>query len=114
MTKKSIERNIQSLGNFIERNRRRAGASTVQKLNAIKELYEDRKIVQFGTAEKLMKGLTAGNEKELKKGKKAYDKAMEKYKDAKPIGERESVRRQQKRRFREGKRLPSTGGLGAR
>ena len=93
MTKKSIERNIQSLGNFIERNRRRAGASTVQKLNAIKELYEDRKIVQFGTAEKLMKGLTAGNEKELKKGKKAYDKAMEKYKDAKPIGERESVKK---------------------
>ena len=67
--------------------------ATLQKIRDIIDLSEDRKIVQFGTDKKLIKGVTATGGKEQKKGLKAYEKAVQKYQDAVPIGERENVKK---------------------
>lgn len=61
----------------------------VQKIKNIMDLYQDRKIVHFGTAEKLIlqvSDITAINDEKEKKGVKAYDKAVQKYQTAVPIG----------------------------
>ena len=93
MTKKSIKNNLTILRGLRERARGNVSSATLQKINNVIELYEDRKISQSGTAENLIRGLTTGNKKELEKGMKQYEKAVEKYQDATPIGERENVKK---------------------
>ena len=87
-TKKSIQKNINILNSIRDRNRNRVPTSTLQKINNIISLYEDRKITQLTTAEKLIKGIATNNEKQKAKGLKQYDKAVEKYEDKEPIAER--------------------------
>ena len=88
MTKKSIQKNINILNSIRDRNRNRAPTSTLQKINNIISLYEDRKITQLTTAENLIKGIATNNEKQKAKGMKQYEKAVEKYESATPITER--------------------------
>ena len=88
MTKKSIVRNLDILRSMRDRKRRRVNATTLEKINNVIELYEDRKISQTATAENLLNGLVEGKEK----GMKAYEKAVAKYQDPEPIGERINVR----------------------
>ena len=87
-TKKSIQKNINILNSIRDRNRNRVPTSTLQKINNIISLYEDRKITQLTTAENLIKGIATNNEKQKAKGLKQYDKAVEKYEDKEPIAER--------------------------
>ena len=93
MTKKFIKNNLTILRGLRERARGNVSSATLQKINNVIELYEDRKISQSGTAENLIRGLTTRNKKELEKGMKQYEKAVEKYQDATPIGERENVKK---------------------
>ena len=86
--KKSIQKNINILNSIRDRNRNRVPTSTLQKINNIISLYEDRKITQLTTAENLIKGISTNNEKQKAKGLKQYDKAVEKYEDKEPIAER--------------------------
>ena len=86
--KKSIQKNINILNSIRDRNRNRVPTSTLQKINNIISLYEDRKITQLTTAENLIKGIATNNEKQKAKGLKQYDKAVEKYEDKEPIAER--------------------------
>ena len=86
--KKSIQKNINILNSIRDRNRNRVPTSTLQKINNIISLYEDRKITQLTTAENLIKGIATNNEKQKAKGLKQYDKAVEKYEDKEPITER--------------------------
>ena len=88
MTKKSIVRNLDILRSIRDRKRRRVNATTLEKINNVIELYEDRKISQMATAENLLNGLVEGKDK----GMKAYEKAVAKYQEAEPIGERINVR----------------------
>ena len=88
MTKKSIVRNLDILRSMRDRKRRRVNATTLEKINNVIELYEDRKISQMATAENLLNGLVEGKEK----GMKAYQKAVAKYQDPETIGERINVR----------------------
>ena len=88
MTKKRIDTNIQDLKNKRDRKKGSTTAQTLQKVNTIIDFYEDRKIVQFDTANKLINGIIATNDKELKKGLKQYEKAVAKYQNIAPIGER--------------------------
>ena len=88
MTKKSIQKNINILNSIRDRNRNRVPTSTLQKINNIISLYEDRKITQLTTAENLIKGIATNNEKQKAKGMKQYEKAVEKYESATPAGER--------------------------
>ena len=86
--KKSIQKNINILNSIRDRNRNRVPTSTLQKINNIISLYEDRKITQLTTAENLIKGIATNNEKQKAKGLKQYYKAVEKYGDKEPITER--------------------------
>ena len=88
MTKKSIQKNINILNSIRDRNRNRVPTSTLQKINNIISLYEDRKITQLTTAENLIKGIATNNEKQKAKGMKQYEKAVEKYEAQEPITER--------------------------
>ena len=65
MTKKRIDTNIQDLKNTRDRKRGSITAQTLQKVNTIIDFYEDRKIVQFDTANKFINGIIATNDKEL-------------------------------------------------
>ena len=88
MIKKNIQKNINILNSIRDRNRNRVPTSTLQKINNIISLYEDRKITQLTTAENLIKGIATNNEKQKAKGLKQYEKAVEKYESATPAGER--------------------------
>jgi len=97
MTKKSVEKSIQSLRNRRDNIKSKISTTTLQKFNTILSYYEDRKISRKETADKLINGILAKDDKELKKGLKEYDKAVAKYEDAKPIGERANVRQATKK-----------------
>ena len=86
--KKNIQKNINILNSIRDRNRNRVPTSTLQKINNIISLYEDRKITQLTTAENLIKGIATNNEKQKAKGMKQYEKAVEKYEAQEPITER--------------------------
>ena len=92
MTKKSIENNIQSLRTRRDNIKNKISPPTLQKFNTILSFYEDRKIARKETADKLINGILAKDDKELKKGMKDYEKAVAKYETAKPIGERQNVK----------------------
>ena len=85
-----------------DRNRNRVPTSTLQKINNIISLYEDRKITQLTTAENLIKGIATNNEKQKAKGMKQYEKAVEKYEAQEPITERMRVTAE---KAREGKTI---------
>ena len=89
MTKKSILRNLQNLKNDRERARRKVSTATLQKINNVIDLFEDRKITQHTTAEKLIKGLTSTTEKAKAKGVKEYEKAVEKAENKERVSERQ-------------------------
>ena len=97
MTKKSVEKSIQSLRNRRDNIKSKISTTTLQKFNTILSYYEDRKISRKETADKLINGILAKDDKDLKKGLKEYDKAVAKYEDAKPIGERTNVRQATKK-----------------
>ena len=81
MTKKAIRNNISILRSVRDRNVGRVSASIQQKINKVVDLYEDRKISQFSTAERLIKNIATTNEKQRTKGLKEYEKAVEKYEE---------------------------------
>ena len=88
MTKKNIEKNIQSLKNKRDRLRRKINTQTLQKINTLIDLYETRKISQFDTANNLINAITTTDEKERRKGLKKYEKAVEKYENIAAINQR--------------------------
>ena len=58
------------------------------KINKIVDLYEDRKISQYQTANKLRNDISINDTKKRKSGLNRYDKAVAKYEEAEPITER--------------------------
>jgi hypothetical protein len=60
------------------------------KINNVVDLYEDRKITIYTTADKLIDGLMAKNDKARAKGVKEYEKAVEKFKDKERVSERQT------------------------
>ena len=68
--------------------RRKINTQTLQKINTLIDLYEDRKISQFDTANNLIEAISTSDEKERKKGLKKYEKAIEKYENIAPIAQR--------------------------
>jgi len=87
MTKKSIEKNIQNLKNRRGNIKNKISTSTLQNFNTLTDLYEDRKISRKETADKLINGILAKDEK----GHKEYNKAVAKYENAEPLRNRPKV-----------------------
>ena len=98
MTKKAIRNNISILRSVRDRNVGRVSASIQQKINKVVDLYEDRKISQFSTAERLIKNIATTNEKQRTKGLKEYEKAVEKYEEKKPVSEKQQQALQKARK----------------
>ena len=88
MTKKNILKNIQTLKNIRDNKRGKVSTTTLQKVNKLVDLYEDRKISQLDTALNLIMDITSRNDKTQKKALKKYEKTVEKYENIKPISER--------------------------
>ena len=74
MTSKTIRTHIQNLKGLRERNRNKVNKTTLGRMNSIIDLFEERKIPQFTTAERIIKGLISNTDK----GKKEYTKALQK------------------------------------
>ena len=87
MTKKSIEKNNQHLKNRRDNIKNKISTSTLQNFNTLTDLYEDRKISRKETADKLINGILAKDEK----GHKEYNKAVAKYENAEPLRNRPKV-----------------------
>ena len=85
-----------------DRNVGRVSASIQQKINKLVDLYEDRRISQFGTAERLIRNIGTTNEKQRTKGLKEYDKAVAKYEEKEPVSEKQQMALQ---KAREGKKV---------
>ena len=101
MTKKSILRNLQNLRNDRERARRKVSTATLQKINNVIDLFEDRKIAQYTTADKLIKGLSASNGRAKAKGVREYEKAIEKAEAKEPVSEKQEKALEKARRTRQ-------------
>ena len=88
MTKNHKRNNINILRSIRDKHVGKVSASIQTKINTIVDLYEGRKISQFGTAERLIKNITTKNDKQKAKGIKEADKSIQKYESATPITEK--------------------------
>ena len=83
MTRKAIRDNIKHLNNKRQRLiETKAPRHVITKVNQIVDLYENRQLSIFKTAEKLINDMTTGTQKEKTRGIKKAEKAIEKF-DAK-------------------------------
>ena len=103
MTKKLIQRYTQNLRSKRDRFIGKVSNSIQEKINNIVDLYEDRKIVQHGSADKLIDGLTA---KDNKKGLKEYEKAVSKAEGKERVSEKQQ---EALKKAREGKKVAKAG-----
>ena len=103
MTKKSIQRYTQNLRSKRDRFIGKVSNSIQEKINNIVDLYEDRKIVQHGSADKLIDGLVA---KDNKKGLKEYEKAIGKAEGKERVSQKQLEALE---KAREGKKVAKAG-----
>ena len=88
MTKKLIQQYTQNLRTTRDSKIGKVPPDIQTKINKIVDLYEDRKISQCGTANKLINDISINDTKKRKSGLKRYEKAVAKYEEAEPITER--------------------------
>ena len=88
MTKKLIRQYTQNLRTTRDSKIGKVPPDIQAKINKIVDLYEDRKISRYETANKLINDISINDTKKRKSGLKRYDKAVAKYEEAEPITER--------------------------
>ena len=88
MTKTLIRNYIQNLRNTRDSKIGKVPPDIQTKINKVVDLFEDRKISQYGTANKLINDISINDAKKRKSGLKRYEKAVAKYEEAEPITER--------------------------
>ena len=107
---KAIQRNITSLEAVYDNYKRRFNRATKEKVRNIIDLFSERKIAQFTTADNLIrKFITAKTPKDKEKAEKEYSKIVDKHKDKPSLGERmEETKKENKRTGRTNprKKLP--------
>ena len=86
---KAIKRNTEALQTFYNNKRNRITQATRTKVQNIINLYSDRKIAQFTTADNLIRKLTtAKTDKEKSKAENEYNKIYDKHTDKEQLGQR--------------------------
>ena len=96
---KAIKRNTEALQTFYNNRRNRINQATRTKVQNIINLYSDRKIAQFTTADNLIRKLTiAKTDKEKTKAEKEYNKLYDKHKDKEQLGQRMSQAKEDNKR----------------
>ena len=88
MTKKLIRQYTQNLRTTRDSKIGKVPPDIQAKMKKLVDLYEDRKISQYETANKLKNDISINDTKKRKSGLKRYDKAVAKYEEAEPITER--------------------------
>ena len=89
MTRKAIRDNIKHLNNKRQRLiETKAPKNVITKVNQIVDLYENRQLSIFKTAERLINDMTTGTQKEKTRGIKKAEKAIEKFEAKAPLSER--------------------------
>ena len=88
MTKELIRQYIQNLRTTRDSKIGKVPPDIQAKINKIVDLYEDRKISGYETANKLINDISINDTKTRKSGFKKYEKAVAKYEEAEPITER--------------------------
>ena len=103
---KAIQRNITALEAVYDNYKRRFNKATKEKIRNIIDLYSERKIAQFTTADNLIrKFITAKTAKDKEKAETEYNKNYDKHKDKPSLGER--MEETKKENVRTGKTNPS-------
>ena len=108
MTKKNIRNNIKYLRTKRDRFIGKVSNSIQEKINNAVDLYEDRKISQLVTVEKLIDGLTTNNDKKQKQGLKNYEKAVGKAEAKERVSEKQQ---EALKKARQGKKEKKAGGV---
>ena len=88
MIKKLIQQYTQNLRTTRDSKIGKVPPDIQAKINKIVDLYEDRKISQYETANRWINDISINDTKKRKSGLKIYDKAVAKYEEAEPITER--------------------------
>ena len=107
---KAIQRNITALEAVYDNYNRRFNRATKEKVRHIIDLYSERKIAQFTTADNLIrKFITAKTPKDKEKAEKEYNKIYDKHKEKPRLGERmEETKQENKRTGRTNPRKKTT------
>ena len=107
---KAIKRNTEALQTFYNNRRNRISQATRTKVQNILDLYTDRKIAQFTTADNLIRKLaTAKTDKEKTKAENEFNKLYDKHKDKQQLGQRMAqAKADSKRTGRTNPRKPRT------
>ena len=86
---KNIKRNTKALQTTYDNYKNRLTQPVRTKIQNLINLYEDRKIAQFTTADNLIRQfIAAKTDKQKTKANNAYDKIHDKHHDKEPLGER--------------------------
>ena len=89
MTKKLIRDYLKGLRTRRDNAVGKVSNDIQQKINNVVDLYEDRKITQKSTADKLIDGLISRNEEKRTKGIREYEKAVEKFENKERVSEKQ-------------------------
>ena len=108
MTKKLIRDYLKGLRNRRDNAVGKVSNDIQQKINNVVDLYEDRKITQKSTADKLIDGLVSKNEKKRTKGIREYEKAVEKFENKERVSEKQE---EALKKAREGKKEKKAVGI---
>ena len=93
---KPIRRNIKGLEDILEKTKTRLTTSTKGKIRDVIQLYKDRRIAQFTTAQNMVLQLIRVKTAEDKqKANTKYQNMMEQYDEKKPLNERMNQSRQE-------------------
>ena len=96
---KNIKRNLDALQTFYQIRRNRINQSTRTQVQNIINLYSDRKIAQFTTADNLIRKLTtAKTEKDKEKAEKDYNKIYDKHRDKQKLSQRMAEAKEESKR----------------
>ena len=86
---KTIQRGVKALETVYDFYKGSVNRATKTKIRNIISLYDDRKIAQFTTADKLIRTfINAKTDQQQQKANDQYNKVNEKHKEKKPLGER--------------------------
>ena len=86
---KTIQRGVKALETVYDFYKNRANRATKTKIRNVIDLYRNRKIAQFTTADNLIRNfINAKTDKQKQKVNDQYDKVYQKHEEKKPLGER--------------------------
>ena len=87
--RKFIKQNINALETTFKNYQSRFNKATKTKIRNVIDLYRNRKIAQFTTADNLIRNfINAKTDKQKQKANGQYDKVYQKHEEKKPLGER--------------------------